>query len=151
MFKNRFLGTMKRVPLDYNTPKECELGNANIMWVPGEIVEKIGILSKGYVHGMADYDYTMKAVKKKLPVLIMPGVSGECVNDHGEIYEKFVRFSLKERIGFLYNPVGLDFSSQVYHMRRHFPLRLPMFYAMGWFKVFFPKIYFKNVYRSRLK
>ena len=149
LFKNRFLGTMKRIPVDYEMPVACELGNANIMWVSREIVKEIGILSEGYVHGMADYDYTMKAVKNELPALVIPGIVGECINDHGEIYERFMGFSLKERIGFLNNPVGLDFKSQVYHMKRHFPLRLPMFYLMGWFKVLFPKLYFKNIYRSR--
>ncbi|WP_420322309.1 glycosyltransferase family 2 protein [Flagellimonas sp.] len=150
VFTNRFLGKMKRVHMDNKTPMSCELGNANIMWVPKNVVEIIGILSPGYIHGMADYDYTMKAVKKKIPVLTLPGVSGECINDHGEIYERFEKLSFKERVRFLYNPVGLDFSSQLYHMRRHFPIRLPLFYLMGWFKVIFPNIYAKKVYGSRV-
>lgn len=149
VFTHRFLGKMERVPLNNEIPEECELGNANIMWVDSGVVEKIGILSEGYVHGMADYDYTMKAVRANIPTLIIPGISGECVNDHGEIYEKFAKLGFRERVRFLYNPVGLDFKSQLYHMKRHFPIRLPIFYLMGWFKVLFPNMYYKKVYKSR--
>ena len=42
------------------------------MMVAREVVEKIGILSEGYVHGVADYDYTLKAVKKNIPVFDFP-------------------------------------------------------------------------------
>ncbi len=150
-FTNRFLGTMQRVPINEDEPVSCELGNANIMWVPRTVVGKIGILSEGYVHGMADYDYTMKAVKSKIPVLVLPGISGECIDDHGDIYEGFVKSSFTERIKFLYNPVGLDFTSQLHHMKKHFPIRLPLFYLMGWFKVLFPKIYHEVIYGTRAK
>lgn len=150
VFTQRLLGKMRRVPLNKDMPEKCELGNANIMWVSNNVIKTVGILSKGYVHGMADYDYTMKAVKANLPVLVMPGINGECVNDHGEIYEKFASFSFKDRISFLFNPVGLDFKSQLYHMRKHFPVRLPVFYLMGWFKVIFPNIYYRKIYKSRV-
>tara|TARA_Y100001933_G_C18982911_1_gene557339 strand:- start:85 stop:912 length:828 start_codon:yes stop_codon:yes gene_type:complete len=149
VFTHRLLGKIRRVPFNNTIPEECELGNANIMWVSGNVVETIGILSKGYIHGMADYDYTMKAVKSNLPVLVIPGTSGECTNDHGEIYEKFANLKFKERINFLFNPVGLDFKSQLHHMKKHFPIRLPVFYFMGWFKVIFPNIYYKKMYKSR--
>ena len=61
----------------------------------------VDILSKGYIHGMADYNYTMRASNAKLPILVMPGVSGICKNDHGNKYEKFIKLGLKKRIAFL--------------------------------------------------
>lgn len=151
IFDNRFLGTYSRCPVDEENPQECELGNANIMWVSKDVVDKIGILSKGYVHGMADFDYTMRAVKAKLPVLILPGISGYCINDHGNTYEKFMKLPLKERIKFLYHPIGLDFKSQLHHMKRHFPIRYPIFYLVGWIKVLFPKQYYNLLYVTRMK
>ena len=151
VFTNRFLGTAKRLPLNTKKPQECELGNANIMWVSKTVVDKIGTLGDGYVHGMADFDYTMRAVKKKLPVLVMPGISGTCINDHGNIYKKFMDLNLRERVKFLYHPVGLDFKSQSYHMKRHFPLRYPLFFGVAWLKVFFPKQYYKRLYVTRVK
>ena len=150
VFTNRFLGAIKRCAVDEKKPQICELGNANVMWVSKNVVDKIGILSEGYVHGMADFDYTMRAVKSKLPVLILPGISGTCINDHGNTYERFMKLSLKERIKFLYHPTGLDFTSQSFHMKRHFPLRYPLFFIVGWLKVLFPKQYYNTLYATRV-
>ncbi|NER11531.1 Glycosyltransferase, GT2 family [Muriicola jejuensis] len=149
VFVNRFLATMKRVPFDVKTPQKCELGNANIMWVPKEVVAKIGILSEGYIHGMADYDYTLKALNNNIPILVIPGIQGECVNDHSNPYASFIHLNFRERVRMLYNPVGLDFRSQVHHMKKHFPIRLPIFYLMGWFKVFFPRYYYRKFQKLR--
>ncbi|WP_298789309.1 hypothetical protein [uncultured Allomuricauda sp.] len=148
IFVNRFLAKMKRLKPQEN-PVPCQLGNANIMWVSRNVVETIGILSEGYVHGMADYDYSLRAGKKKLPVLIMPGVVGECVNDHNDRYLKFFKLPLKERFKMLKNPIGFDFTSQSYHMKRHFPIRYPLFIMTGYIKVLFPKLYYHLLYKKR--
>jgi GT2 family glycosyltransferase len=150
LFVNRFLATMKMLAINHEIPQKCELGNANIMWVPKSVVAEIGILSKGYVHGMADYDYTLKASKNNIPSLVMRGVLGECVNDHANPYLKLMKLGLNDRIKMLHNPVGLDFKSQVHHMKKHFPLRFPLFYMAGWFKVLFPKFYYNAFYKNRM-
>ncbi|MCL6266231.1 glycosyltransferase family 2 protein [Flagellimonas myxillae] len=148
LFKNRFLAKISRIqPKDHPVP--CHLGNANIMWVSKNVVDDVGILSEGYVHGMADYDYTLKANKKNLPSLVMPGIVGECTNDHNDPYQKFFKLSLKERFKMLYNPIGFDFVSQTYHMRKHFPLRYPFFVMVGYVKVLFPKLYYHLLYKRR--
>lgn len=148
VFTNRFLAKVKRiVPADQPVP--CELGNANIMWVSKNVVEAVGILSEGYVHGMADYDYTLKASKKKLPVLVMPGVLGECVNDHSDKYVKFAKLSIRERYKMLMHPIGFDFVSQAHHMKKHFPVRFPLFVLAGYFKVLWPTVYHKFLYNNR--
>ncbi|WP_291866337.1 glycosyltransferase [Maribacter sp.] len=121
--------------------QECDLGNANIMFVTKSVVDKIGILSESFVHGVADYDYTLTAVNKKLPVLLSATYLGECENDHGEKYGNFTNKSYKERKALLLNPVGLDFKSNMALMKRHFPFRVPMVFLAGWLKVIFPKLY----------
>ncbi len=148
IFTNRFLAKMNRLqPGDKPVP--CQLGNANIMWVSKHVVDRIGILSDGYVHGMADYDYTLRATKKNLPVLVMPGVVGECINDHKDPYRRFFKLSLKERYKMLYSPIGFDFVSQTHHMKKHFPIRLPLFLLTGYFKVLCPKLYYNLLYKNR--
>ena len=142
-FTNRFL-----FAYDFLHPNEkvqtCELGNANIMLVTKEVVDKIGMLSKGYRHGVADYDYTLKALKKNIPSLIAPEYCGTCIHDHGNNYETFPQKNLKERIKFLQHPLGLDFKSQLLFMWRHFPLRLPFVFFAGGIKTLFPKLYVKS-------
>jgi len=148
IFKNRFLAKMRRLE-PKSKPIPCELGNANILWVSKNVVDKIGMLADGYVHGMADYDYTLRATKKDLPVLIMPGTVGECINDHSDPYLKFMKLSLKDRYKMLHNPIGFDFVSQTHHMKKHFPIRLPIFLLTGYFKVLCPKLYYQLLYKNR--
>ena len=65
------------------------------MWVPKEVVNKIGPLAEGYVHGVADYDYTLRARKAGLPVLIAPGYLGSCTDDHEWAYKGFEKLSMQ--------------------------------------------------------
>lgn len=134
-----FYSTNKLIP--NGTIQLCDLGNANIMFVTNEVVKKIGILSEGYVHGAADYDFTLKAGRKKIPVVVMGKFCGECDYDHAEVYENFCDKSLRERIRYLYNPLGLAFDDKVRYMKINFPYRLPFVLGLAWFKVFFPRIF----------
>jgi len=150
VFTNRFMAKYVKVIPNEKTPQECELGNANIQLVHRDVVEKIGILSKGFQHGLADFDYTLKAKKAKIPVLITPNILGICTNDHTNPYEKLHELSLRERIKKLYNPVGLDFKSNLQYMRRNFIHRLPFVFLVGWLKILFPKFYFNKLYKTRV-
>jgi GT2 family glycosyltransferase len=125
-------------------PQQCDLGNANIMWVPKEVVEQIGTLSKGYIHGVADYDYTLMAKKAKIPVLIAPGYLGTCTDDHSNIYTNFHTLTFKERIAKLKNPIGLDLKSNLLLQKRFFPLRVPFVLFSAGLKVLLPKVYTKR-------
>lgn len=124
-----------------NEPQPCVLGNANIMYVPTEVVNKIGVLYNKYQHGVADYDYTLTAKKKNIPVLITPNFCGLCENDNKNKYDTFNHLSFKKRIKFLYSPTGLAFKDNLLFMRRNFYCRLPFVFLTGWLKVIFPKIY----------
>ncbi|SMC54845.1 glycosyltransferase family 2 protein [Cellulophaga tyrosinoxydans] len=145
IFTNRNKGKYVKVIPNEKEPQKCELGNANIMYVDQSVIKEIGILSDGFVHGLADFDYTLKAIKKGIPVLVAPYYLGFCTNDHGDKYSKFVNSSLIERLKFLYNPIGLDFKSHLQYMKNNFPLRLPVVFFMGYFKVLFPMYYVKKI------
>ena len=150
VFTNKFLARYIRIVPNGKSPQPCELGNANIMLVHKDAVAKIGILSKGFYHGLADFDYTLKAKKANIPVLITANVLGICTNDHSDPYKTFHRLPLKERIKKLYNPAGLDFRSNLQYMKRNFCYRLPLVFLTGWLKVFFPKFYYNKMYNNRL-
>ena len=125
-------------------PLECDLGNANIMWVPKAVVDQIGRLSDGYRHGVADYDYTLMAKKAGIPVLIAPGYLGTCTDDHDFAYTNFHKLTFKERIAKLKNPIGLDLKSNLLLQQRYFPLRVPFVLISALVKVVFPKLYTKR-------
>ena len=124
---------------------ECDLGNANIMLVPREIVNSIGILSGKYTHGIADYDYTLTAKEKGFPVVVAPGILGFCVDDHGNNW-KSANTTLKERIKYLYSPKGLAYKEYMQFIKTHFPSHYPEAFSKMWLKTLFPAIWdrFKN-------
>jgi len=137
---NKFLYKRKRLAPN-GQYQRCHLGNANIMLVPSSIVEHIGILSTGYSHGMADYDYTLTANSNGIPVLIAKNFCGHCVNDHKDHYEGFINKSFEERKKVINSPTGLALNSYKIYMRKFFPYRYPFVTFFGWFKLYFPKTY----------
>jgi GT2 family glycosyltransferase len=141
VYTNKFMGLYKMlIPSDYY--QECELGNGNIMFVHGEVVDKIGILSKVYTHGVADYDYTYTAKKFDIPVILLPGFSGFCTDDSENLNEMLANTtSIRERYLFLKSPTRLALTDNLYFQRKFFPLRFYLVLVIAIFKVFFPRFY----------
>lgn len=119
---------------------ECDLGEANIMLVPRIIVQKIGILSDKFTHGIADYDYTLRAKKEGFKVIVTPGILGTCTFDHGKGW-KSANTNLALRIKYLYSPKGLAYREYLYYIKKHFPLHLPEAIFKLWLKTLFPFVY----------
>ncbi len=121
---------------DSKSPQPCDLGNANIMLVPAKVVERIGILSDGYTHGIADFDYTIKAKKAGIPSYISSFYNGFCVNDHDP--SRLNTTTLKQRIDHLYSVKGLSYKQYLQFIRNHFPFYLPQAWLFLWLKTIFP-------------
>jgi GT2 family glycosyltransferase len=120
-----------------NKPQECQIANANILWVSKEVVDQIGILDDRFTHGIADYDYSLRAHKENIPVYVAPNVCGICTDDHGKNWKKG-DLPLRERIAYLKSPKGLAYNEYLYYIRRHFPMFFPYSFVMLWMKTFFP-------------
>jgi GT2 family glycosyltransferase len=148
VYLNKFKGTFKKI-IPNGTYQRCELGNANIMYVHKDVVKQIGILSKNYIHGVADYDYTFRAIKENFPVLVMPKYIGFCslnlVNKNDEFLRKK---TLKDRFKYLNSPTGLAFSDTLHFQKKFFAFRFIFVYAAALFKLVFPEVYLLlNKYR----
>ncbi len=118
----------------------CDVANANIMMVPQQIIDKIGILSDAFTHGIADYDYTLKAKKVGFDLVVAPGFLGSCVNDHGNNW-KSRNTSLKERIAYMKSPKGLAYKEYLGFIKDHFPLSYPSAFLKLWIKTLFPFVW----------
>jgi GT2 family glycosyltransferase len=123
-------------------PQQCELTNANILWISKETVDAIGIFDEHYTHGIADFDYSLRAVRKGVPVYIAPNFGGVCLHDHGKPW-KTSDVPLKKRIAYLKSPKGIAYKEYLFYIRRHFPLFLPYSFVMLWLKTIFPSIWEK--------
>lgn len=123
-------------------PQEVDLVNANILWVDRSVVDKIGILSECFTHGIADFDYGLRAKKAYVPVLLASKLGGNCKNDHGKNYLK-QNSTLRKRVSYLKSPTGLAYREYLHYIYRHFPLSLPYSFFMLWLKTLSPIIWEK--------
>lgn len=122
--------------------QEIQLGNANIMLVSREVFLVIGGFCKDYTHGIADYDYTLRAFRNGYPVLLLPMVCGCCENDHPKTWSS-QRSSLKERIKYLYSPKGLAYKEYMLYVKRFYPHKVFSLRIKLWSKTLFPIIWEK--------
>lgn len=140
---NRFWATSKRLNVS-SSPQLVDMTNANILLVPSQIVDKIGIFSKEYIHGAADYDYTIRARKAQIPVLITAGFCGACDNDHENVAErsrKIIAMSRVERKAYFSFPPrsGKDYLS---FYKANVPIRYPLVWIGRQLQQKMPKLYF---------
>jgi GT2 family glycosyltransferase len=123
-------------------PIECEITNANILFVTKSVVDQLGVFDEMYIHGFADYDYSLSARKLNFPIYVTPNYGGFCINDHGKNWLP-QETKLKDRISFLYSPKGLAYREYRYYLKKHFPIQTPYYILMIWMKTFFPFIWDK--------
>lgn len=116
--------------------------NANIVLIPSEVYEKQGGFCEVYTHGLADFDYTLRANQNNIPVVLAPGYLGVCENDHGHSW-KSQNSSLRDRIKFLYSPKGLVYKEYLYYIRTFFPSEYYSAKFKLWMKTLFPIIWEK--------
>ena len=126
-----------------DTLLECDLTNANILLVSRPVYDCIGGLSDKYTHGIADYDYSLRAKRNGFPVLIGKGYYGECVRDHGPRWCN-PDVPLRKRIKYLYSPKGLAYKETLCYMKEYFPKRYLYTIVNYWAKTLFPSLWKKK-------
>ncbi|MBC7757633.1 MAG: glycosyltransferase family 2 protein, partial [Phormidesmis sp. FL-bin-119] len=112
---------------------ECDLANANIMMVPRETVKRIGILSSEFTHSIADFDYTLRAGKAGMKVIVVPGILGDCTDDNLAVAKQQPP-GLHQRIKHLKSPKGLAYKEYMGFIRTHFPKHVPLVFTKIWLK-----------------
>lgn len=143
--RNRFGFSIKKItPID--KPQFCDIANANIMLIHKSVIDKIGFFDNNFIHGIADYDYSLSAIKNNISIVMSSNFGGYCDDDH---YKDIPtnKTKLSDRITYLKSPTGLAYDNYIYFIRKHFPsLLIPVFFNL-WFRTIFPKIwsYIKNV------
>lgn len=144
VWRNRFWGTTR--PLYPNgEPQFCDKTNANILLVPQNVVDSIGIFYDGYRHGAADYDYSMMARRKGFPIVLTKSFCGKCEYDHVDhtaIFAKLSKMSLKERKDYFQHPLHSN-KDYLLFMRRNVPFRYPLVWVGRMLNLYCPKFYYR--------
>ena len=117
--------------------QKCDLANANIMLIPKEVYEKVGILSNEYIHNNADFDYSLRTIQTGFSVYILPHYLGTCARDHGKPWLS-MSVPLKERIKYMYSPTGLSYADNLIYTKKFFPKKFLRVKIMLWMKTLFP-------------
>lgn len=60
------------------TPRRAETMNGNLVLVPRDVVARLGTFDPAYRHGIADYDYGLRAAAAGIEVWVAPTFLGEC-------------------------------------------------------------------------
>lgn len=135
--KDRIKGDLLAPNGDY---QECDLCNGNTLLIPKEVYSTIGGLYKKSIHGIADWEYSLRAKRAGFPVLMAPVYLGECERDHGKSWLSS-KSSLKERLAYMNSPKGLSYKEftafvKLYFPKDYYPIKIKM-----WIKTLFPFVY----------
>ena len=125
-------------------PQMVDQCNANILLVPGEVVNKIGIFHDGYIHGAADLDYCMQVRKAGMPALITAQIIGECEYDHfseKEECERLIRMTLSERRKYVYHPTHSD-KDYLLFVKRNIPKKYLISKILRKVRLYCPSLYY---------
>lgn len=123
------------------SPQSCKYINGNIVLVPKEVYEQIGILSDDYTHGMGDIDYGLRAQANGFACYTTSKYLATCPYDR-EIpkwYDPNVR--LPERIKNFYAPNGLNIKEYNAFRKKFWGKKWIFFAIKSYFKMLMPNIY----------
>lgn len=140
---SKFKGT-SRLLSPSGMPQMCDKANANILLVPTDIVNNIGMLSKDYQHSLADYDYSIRARNKKIPVLLTSEFCGACDRDHVDAEveaNRLSKMSLFERKQYFSSPLH-SLRDYLRFIRKTSPLRYYLVLIGRMLNVYFPRMYY---------
>lgn len=142
VYKSKFLNICKRLDPS-GVPQLVDVANANILLVHQTVASRIGIFYDKYIQCLSDYDYSLVARKKRIPVLLTAKYCGRCNNDHVFTLDSYSKLSFYERKKMLYSPFGFYARERLIFLKRHFWYRYPFIVIEMWVKLFFPRLHIK--------
>jgi glycosyltransferase involved in cell wall biosynthesis len=136
-------GYINRIPLIPNGQfQNCDYSNGNIILISKNVFDKNGFLDDVFTHALGDFDYTQRAKKIGIDIVIAPNWSGFCEHHKQEpnwIREKRVLFRLRN----LYNPLSGCSPKEffIFEFRHNGLLLALLHYFSTHFRCLFPKAF----------
>lgn len=135
--KNRIKGDLLVPNGDY---QECDLCNGNTLLIPHEVYSVVGGLYEKSTHGIADWEYSLRAKRTGFRALMAPVYLGECERDHGKNWLSS-KTSLKQRLSYMNSPKGLSYKEFMEFVKQYFPKDYYPIKIKMWTKTLFPFVY----------
>ena len=120
--------------LPKSSPVPCNCGNGNIVFVPIECLKTLGGIDESFVHALGDFDYTLRAVKNGMDVVIASGIQGECSRNPIERPFREARLGWVSRIKLMASEKGLPPYSWLKFTKRHHGLLWPLYFLYPYLK-----------------
>jgi len=110
-----------RPVLPGNTVQRCQQMNGNVVLVPNDVVDRIGILSDRFTHGIGDFDYGFRALDAGISLIVPPDYQATCASnpmpDWCNPDTPFLR-----RLALFNSPKSINFSEFMGFCYQHFGL-----------------------------
>lgn len=121
---------------------ECDFINGNFVLIPSSSVNRIGILSDVFTHGMGDFDYGLRLKSAGLTCWVAPGVYGECSPNTLDGGCKDGKLSVSERV-FRMNLINQlpPAEEWKYFVRHHGGLIWPFLWLKVHLRQVFPRLW----------
>jgi len=120
-----------------NELQRCDSFDGNCVLIPHNVFNTIGNLAPEYTHAMGDTDYGLRAKKKGIPILIIPGYAGTCSRNPPPSWSN-PELSLSARIKALRTPKGLPPGQWLFFIRRHGGIFWPLYWLKYIQRILFP-------------
>ncbi len=120
----------------------CCLFNGNVVLVPREVSDKIGLLDKKFSHAMGDFEYGRRASRNGIECFAT-SVIGQCNRNGDYVRWMDTRYSLVKRLKFLYSPLGINPVEAFYYVKSESLLRACSLFLYLHLKALLPR-FFKN-------
>lgn len=120
----------------------CDYFNGNVVLVPIEVSDRIGLLDKKFSHTMGDYEYGMRAQRNNIRCYATPAV-GICERNSNYLHWMDTNYPVWNRIKYLYSPLGQNPIEAFHLVKSESLLRAVAVFMYLNLKACFPRV-FKN-------
>ncbi|MFF5013628.1 glycosyltransferase family 2 protein [Streptomyces sp. NPDC001165] len=110
------------------SPVQVETMHGNLVLVPRGVVERVGQIDSGFSHGMADFDYGLRARSLGCTIWLAPKTLGTCARNSVQGQWNDSTLGIRERLRLMCAPKGLPPSSWLRFTQRHAGPMWPMYW-----------------------
>lgn len=116
--------------------------NGNIVLIPMQVVERIGINDPAFFQGMGDIDYGLRAGKAGIIAWLLPGTLGVCAPNSAKEIGIFggPELTFRQRLKRVNSHLGLPVASWLRLTRKHSGIWFPLHFLMPYRGLFVPHI-----------
>jgi len=104
---------------------EVDTFNANIVFIPRIVIEKVGIIDHRFEHGYGDLDYGYRAKRFGIKMYSLPGFLGACADDRDSTPVTYSRF---QKLKYVLEIKRLPWRSQLLFTKRYGGFFWPIYF-----------------------